>query len=416
MLYILRSLIRKLPGLVIKAVPLPDPETVSGYGSRDRTGELCRENGFERVLLVTDKTVFSLGLHEKITASLSEHGIAYSVFSDISSEPNLTIIDGGRAALTDFNADAIIALGGGAVMDSCKMIAAGGRLTKRKSKSLLRKFLFVRHKTLPIIAVPTTAGTGAEITVGAVVTNEKESKNSTVVVGLDVRRVILDSELTVKAPKGVTCACGIDALSHGLEGVAAPVKVSDDDMKKSMECVNLVLENLPVLIGEPENIRARQNMCLAAHYGGNAINKQLAGYVHAFAHSIGAKYHIPHGNAIALSLLPVMKLQKGQCQKRLAALSRYCALADDSASDADACDKLLDAIGALIDLCGFEHRKDLIAKADYASLARAIAWDSINYTPPIVMSNRQIYTVLDDINQKCGPAGRIEQEIHNIAE
>ena len=400
MLYILRSMIRRLPGIVIKAVPLPQPETVSGYGSRNRAGELCRKNGFEHVLLVTDKTILSLGLQDKLMSSLAEAGVACSVFSDIASEPNLTIVDGGRNALAECRADAIIAFGGGAVMDSCKMIAAGGRLEKRKSKALLRKFLFVRKKTIPIIAVPTTAGTGAEITVGAVVTTARERKEATVVVGLDVPAVILDSELTVKAPKGITCACGIDALSHGLEGAAASVSVSAEDRQKSMECVKLVLENLPILLREPENTQARQNMCLAAHYGGNAINKQLAGYVHAFAHAIGAKYHVPHGNAIAMSLIPVMKLQKEKGLKRLAELSRYCGLAEPSTDDAVACEKLLDAIEALIGLCGFEDRKGLIAKEDYRHLARAIEWDSFNYAPPIAMTNRQIYTVLDEINRK----------------
>ena len=397
MLYILRLLIRKLPGVVIKAVPLPVPETLSGHGARGKTGELCRKNAFERVLLVTDRTIFSLGLHEKITASLADAGVSCSIFSDISSEPNLTIIDTGRRALTDCQADAIIALGGGAVMDSCKIIAAGGRLRKRKSKSLLKKFLFVRNKTLPLITVPTTAGTGAEITVGAVVTNDKGSKGSTVIVGLDVRAVILDSELTLKAPSGITCACGIDALSHGLEGVAASVRVSDGDMQKSMECVKLTLLNLPVLIREPENIEARQNMCLAAHYGGNAINKQLAGYVHAFAHSIGAKYHIPHGSAIALSLIPVIDCQKDKCLEKLAELSRYCGLCTPSNSDTEACDKLLDELRGLIDLCGFEKKN--IPKEDYPSIARSVAWDSINYSAPVVLNNRQIYSILDEINQ-----------------
>ncbi len=400
MLYILRTLIRRLPGVVIKAVPLPEPKTEEGFGTRVKVGEICRNNGFKRVLLVTDKTIFSLGLHEKIIESLKECGVDYSVFADISSEPNLTIIDGGISKATDCNADAVVALGGGAVMDSCKMIAAGVRLKKQKSKSLLRKFLLVPKKTLPIIAIPTTSGTGAEITVGAVVTNQKGSKTATVVVGLDVRGVILDSELTVKAPSKITCACGIDALSHGLEGVVASVRVPAEDMKKSMECVKLVLQNLPIIINEPQNVEARQNMCLAAHYGGNAINKQLAGYVHAFAHSIGAKYHIPHGNAIALALLPVMSMQKSKCQKRLAELSRYCGLADESASDAECCDKLLVSIGELIDLCGFADTKGIIKQSDYKSLARAIAWDSINYSPPVVMSNRQIYSVLDEINRK----------------
>ena len=397
MLYILRTLIRKLPGIVIRSVPLPDPETLSGHGARDRTGEFCRKYGFTRILLVTDKTIFSLGLHEKITASLKEHGVAYSVFSDISSEPDLTIIDSGRQAFEECRADAIIALGGGAVLDSCKMIAAGGRLKRRRSASLLRKFLFVPGKTFPIIAVPSTAGTGAEITVGAVVTDRKGNKAASVVVGLDVRGVILDSELTVKAPKAITCACGIDALSHGLEGVVASVKVSDDNMQKSMECVRLVLENLPVLIREPGDIEARQNMCLAANYGGNAINRQLAGYVHAFAHTIGARYHIPHGNAIALSLLPVMAAQKKKCLPQLAALSRYCGFSALPEDDTAAAEKLLGEIQKLLMLCSLGQTLPVIPKKDYGSLAKAIAVDSINYSPPVVFSKKNIYNILEKL-------------------
>lgn len=398
MLYVFRTVIRRLPGVVIKAVPLPKPEVISGFGIRNEIGKLCKNNGLKKVLLVTDKTVFSLGLQVKIENSLKENGIDYVVFSDISSEPNLTIIDGGRKKLIESNASAIIALGGGAVMDSVKMIAVGGRLKKRKSKSLSHKFLLVRRKSLPIIAVPTTAGTGAEITVGAVVTNDKGSKCSTVIVGLDVRAVILDSELTLKAPKSITCACGIDALSHGLEGVVASVNVSKEDLQKSMECVKLAMENLPLLINDSTNVIARQNMCLCAHYGGNAINKQLAGYVHAVAHSIGAKYHIPHGNAIALSLIPVMDCQREKCLGKLAQLSRYCGFSASKDSDNEACDKFLGELRKLIGLCGFE-KKQTIPKEDYKSIARAVALDSINYSAPMVLSNKQIYAILDEINQ-----------------
>ncbi len=397
MLYLLRKGIRRIPGVVIKAIPLPQPEVVIESGARAQIGRLCRKYGFERVLLVTDKTIFSLGFHEKILVSLKESGIFCSVFSDICSEPNLAILDAGRKALSDSGADAIIALGGGAVMDACKMIAAGGKKKNRKSEALLHKFLFAHGKTLPLIAVPTTAGTGAEITVGAVVTNKKGQKGSTVIIGLDVRCVILDSEPMLNMPGRITCACGIDALSHGLEGAIAFVRSSEEDKRKSMECVKLVLENLPVLMKDPKNATARQNMCIAAHYGGNAINKQLAGYVHAFAHAIGAKYAIPHGDAIALSLLPVMETQKKQCSGALSALSRYCGFADDRDSDMEACDRLLCEIRRLIDLCAFDS-KVTIPKEDYKSLAGAVAFDSINYSPPIVMNDKQIFSVLDRIN------------------
>ncbi len=398
MLTLLRTVIRKLPGIVIKAVPLPDPKITSGPGVRREAGAICRENGWERVLFVTDSTILSLGLHEKCLSSLTEAGIAVTVFSDISTEPNLTIVDGGRAALADCRADAIVAFGGGAVMDSCKMIAAGGRLGKRSSRSLLKKILFVRGKTLPILAVPTTAGTGAEITVGAVVTDRKGRKGSTVIVGLDVRAVILDGELTVKTPAAITNACGIDALSHGLEGVVASVRVPKEDMKKSMACVRLVLENLPLLKENPEDTEARQNMCLAAHYGGNAINKQLAGYVHAFAHAIGAKYHIPHGKAIAIALLPVLNVEKDKCETRLAELSRYCGFAGEDASDGDAADKMLIALSDLTAELGFDYEKPLIPKEDYKAIAKAVALDSINYSAPVVLTDKQIYAVLDEIN------------------
>ena len=399
MLYLLRKGIRQIPGVVIKTVPLPQPEVVTKSGARAQIGRLCRKNGFERVLLVTDKTIFSLGLHEKILVSLKESGIFCSVFSDICSEPDLAVLDNGRKALIDSGADAIIALGGGAVMDACKMIAAGGKKKSRKSEALLRKFLFVRGKTLPLIAVPTTAGTGAEITVGAVVTDKRGRKGSTVIVGLDVRCVILDNELTLNAPRGITCGCGIDALSHGLEGVVASVRSTEEDKRKSMECVKLVLENLPALMNDPKNGTARQNMCIAAHYGGNAINKQLAGYVHAFAHTIGAKYHIPHGEAIALALLPVMETQKKQCMESLSALSRYCGLAEKRDSDLEACESLLCEIRRLIDLCAFDSWVT-IPKEDFRSLARAVAMDSINYSPPVVMNDKQIFSVLDRINKE----------------
>ncbi len=399
MFYILRKVIRKLPDVVIKAVPLPTPETVSGFETRNSVGTLCKKYGFSSVLVVTDKTIYSLGLHEKLVNSLKENGISYSVFSDISSEPNFTIIDNGRKALFNCKAECVIALGGGAVMDSCKLISAGGRNQNKKTKAFIRKLLILRKKTLPIIAVPTTSGTGAEITVASVVTNKKGRKTPTVIVGLDVKAVILDGELTQNAPKNITCACGIDALSHGLEGVVASVKSSKEDLEKSMLCVKLVLDNLPKLIDNPKDIDARQNMCLAANLGGNAINKQLAGYVHAFAHSIGAKYHIPHGNAIALSILPVMDFQKKKCNEKLSRLAKYLGLFMDGDTDDTASKKVLDKIKNLIDLCGFPSSTNLIKKEDYKYIARAVSLDSVNYSAPVVLTNKQIYSILDKIGK-----------------
>ena len=395
--YIFRRCIRRLPGAVIHAVPIPEPEVTEGFGSREQIGSICKALGAKSVLLVTDKTLFSLGFHEKIVGSLKAEGVPCAVFSDISTEPTSDIIRAGRQAAVDCKADCIAALGGGSVMDSSKIIAAGAKKPNKSVSSYLHKFDFIKGKTLPLITVPSTAGTGAEYTVGAVVKNSKGVKNSTVVVGLDVRHVVLDSELTVGAPQSVTVWCGIDALSHGLEGVLSDVKYNEDDMKKSSECVRLVMGNLPVLLNDPGNIDARQKMALAAFYGGNAINKQLAGYIHACAHSIGGLYHIPHGKAIAFCTMPVLDMLRDVCREKLAALSVYCGTAKDSDRADIAVKKFFSALKKLLDDCGLEKGCAALKKEDYPKLLKMINADSINYSPPKTFKNSEVIGILDHI-------------------
>ncbi len=395
--YRFRKQIHRLPGKVIHRVPLPDPQVVEGHQSREKIGEICQECGYKQVLLVTDQTLQKLGYEQKIVQSLEEVGVGCTLFADINSEPNIELIDAGRKIAMECQAECVIALGGGSVMDTCKMIAAGVKMPHLSTKTLLRKFLVVPGKTLPMITVPSTAGTGAEVTVGAVVTNARGTKGSTVIVGLDVTHVILDSELTIHAPQLVTAACGMDALSHVVEGTLSDVAVYVEDAYHSLEGVRLILQHLPVVMREPENIESRLAMCRAAMYGGNAINTQLAGYIHAFAHSIGAKYHIPHGQAITLMMLPVLKYQKAACLSKFAMMARYCRLVDDHVDDRHAADKFLQAISDLIVTCGLDKLESPVQPADYEELTRMIAADSINYSAPVTFSDEDIRKVLEQL-------------------
>ena len=393
--YRFRKQIHKLPGKVIHRVPLPEPQVVEGHGAREKIGEICRECGYKQVLLVTDRTLHELGYEQKIVRSLEEFGVGYTLFADINSEPNIALIDTGRKIATECQAECVIALGGGSVMDTSKMISAGAKMPHLSTKTLLRKFLVVPGKTLPMITVPSTAGTGAEVTVGAVVTNARGTKGSTVLVGLDVTHVILDSELTIHAPQLVTAACGMDALSHVVEGTLSDVAVYVEDAYHSLEGVRLILQHLPMVMREPENVESRLAMCRAAMYGGNAINTQLAGYIHAFAHSIGAKYHIPHGQAITLMMLPVLKYQKAACLSKYAMMARYCQLADDHTDDLHAADTFLQAVSDLIVTCGLDKLESPVKPEDYEELTHMIAADSINYSAPVTFSNEDIVRVLD---------------------
>lgn len=394
-LTLLKKMLRTLPGKIIRHVPMPEPNIINGMGSRSQVGRLCRGSDFGSVLLVTDKTISSLGFHDAIVQSLEKEGVKYAVFNEIDSEPTMQIIDAGRRAAVACEAQCIVALGGGSVMDASKMIAAGMALKRVPTKLLGLKFLFVPGQTLPMINIPTTAGTGAETTVGAIVTNPRRgSKKATVIVGLDVQHVVLDSELTLHAPAAVTAACGIDALSHGLEGLLADIRNEDDDIYKSRECVRLVMHNLPILLEHPDDVEARQAMCQAAYYGGNAINKQLAGYVHAFAHAIGAKFHIPHGQAIALSLIPVCSYQLFYCSAKLAALARYCGVAQDEQDEIQAAKRLLNEIEQLIKRCNIPPIRKTLSRHEVEKLALKVERDAINYSQPVTFNSKEIKHII----------------------
>ncbi len=400
--YRFRKQIHKLPGKVIHHVPLPKPQVVEGHQSRAQIGEICRQCGYKQVLLVTDRTLQQLGYEQAIMQSLQAAGVGCTLFADINSEPTIALVDAGRQAAMTCRAECVIALGGGSVLDTCKMIVAGVKLLHIHTKALLLKFLAVPGKTLPMISVPSTAGTGAEITVGAVVTNAHGVKGSTVLIGLNVTHVILDSELTIHAPRQVTAACGMDALSHVVEGAVSDVEMDEENMRLSQEGVRLIFQHLPIVMKEPENIESRLAMCRAAMYGGNAINTQLAGYVHAFAHSIGAKYHVPHGQAITLMMMPVLEYQKEVCRARYAMLARYCQLADESTGDADAADRFLQAVAQLIHECGMANLSAPIKEGDFEELTHMIAKDSINYSSPMTFSNEDIRKVLEKLKTENG--------------
>ena len=385
--YYFRKQIHRLPGKVIHTIPLPEPEVTEGPASRAQIGELCRKAGYKHVLLVTDRTLSGLGYAKAITDSLEAAHVGYSVYDDIHTEPNIAIIEAGRQLAIDNHAECIIALGGGSVMDSCKMIAAGVKMPHLPVKALLLKFLPVPGSTLPIIMVPSTAGTGAELTVGAVVTNDQGAKSSTVLIGLNVTHVIHDSELTIHAPQSVTAACGMDALSHCIEGAISDTDVDEEDMQMSLEGIKLILANLPVVLREPENNEARLAMCRAAMYGGNAINTQLAGYVHAFAHSIGAKYHMPHGQAISLTLMPVLEFQQEACRERYEQIAQYCGVPD-----------FLQAVRELMHTCSMDQLSSPVRTCDHEQLIPMIAADSINYSAPVTLSEEDIRTVLQTVS------------------
>lgn len=393
--HIIRNKINEFPGKVIKKVPLPNPILIKGFSYRKKVSQICKKNKYKKVLLICDSVITKLGYHQLIVDSLKKESIECYVFDEINSEPNIKTIKKGSTIGVKNNVDCIISLGGGSVLDSGKIMSCAIKLKTTSIKPLLIKFLFIKNKSIPIISIPTTAGTGAELTVGAVVTTGS-TKKSTVIVGLNIVGIILDQELIINIPKDTKIACGIDALSHGLEGCLSITSSSNDDINKSFECVKLVLNNLPKAIRSKDS-KVHSNLQLAAYYGGNAINKQLAGYIHAFAHALGGKYHIPHGQAIRMSMIPVLMYQKDACKDKLYELSKYCGLARKNSSCDEVINNLFNKLDKLCKLCTIDFDLKMIKKEDYNDLCRRIIVDSINYSSPIVLDKKDIMKILNEI-------------------
>lgn len=399
--FFLRKLIRLWPGRIIGHVPKPSPQVLEGCGKCGEVGRLCKSRGFKRVLLVTDSTLFGMGFHRQVVDALEREHVAYTIFNDISSEPTVGVVDRGRRAARQSGAQCVIALGGGSVMDACKMMAAGMKLKYLPSSMLLQKLLFVPGGTVPLIALPTTAGTGAEVSVGAIVKNEDDptsenvrertsgAKCATVIVGLRVEYVVLDPDLSMRAPLRVAAKSAIDAMSHGIEGFVADVNVKEERRHYCVDCVKLAFANLPRMLASPDNVDARQALCRAAYYGGNSISNHTAGYVHAFAHTIGAYYHIDHGTAIAMCLIPVLRYQKPYCEQKYAQLAAYCGIVPSSA------DAFLAALERLVAQCGLHVPE--ICDEDFDALSHLVIRDSINYSAPMVLHKKEVVVLLKEI-------------------
>ena len=395
---------RKLAALFMSvAMPLVgtrgrNTETLEGFHICGRAGEYSKQRGYQRILIITDQTVTKLGLVDETIAGLRQYGIAYRIFDGVTLEPSHETVLSARDAGVDFCADCVVAVGGGSVLDCAKIACIGIKNPKMSPRRLTGLQLGTHPGTIPLIAIPTTAGTGAEVTVGSMLTDEhKRAKHTADGPKVKAALCILDGMLTLHCPKELTACAGIDALSHGLEAYLGPVYQSRKHRRELMECVRLVLENLPSACLPQENPTARLALCRAANLGGYAINRCTAGYAHSFAHALGAVYHIPHGAAIAMVLPCILRYEKSVCMKKLADLAVYCGLAEGHEPEQTLAERLILAVEGLIGSC--EIARHPLLSPDYEDLTSRIFQDSLLMIPPKVMHKDECLALLKELTQ-----------------
>lgn len=320
-------------------IPWGMPETLEGPGSVKKLPELIKEKGYSKVLVVTDKVLMDLGLPKGMLEAMDEGGIEYVIYDGVQPNPTDRNVNEGLKLFKENGCQAMVAFGGGSPMDCCKGIGAMA-VKKGKTVEQLQGLFKVLHRIPTIFAVPTTAGTGSETTVAAVITNEKThhkaSMNDT---SLMPKYAVLDPELTVGLPPKVTSTTGMDALCHAVEAYTNNTYNSKLEKKLSEDAVKLIYDNLYKAYTDGSNIKARQNMQKAAFYAGRAFTRGCVGYVHAIGHTLGGLYGTPHGLAMSVILPHVMRQFGSAAHERLARLAEVCGMT--GANDAEKAEKFI---------------------------------------------------------------------------
>ena len=308
--------------------------------SNDELTEMLKSKNLSRPLLVTDKTIRGLGLTSNIEQKLKESNINAFVFDDVFPNPTISLIENGLNEYLKNNCDSIIALGGGSVIDCAKII--GARSVKQNQPVAKMKGLLKICKTLPtFIAIPTTAGTGSETTLAAVITDDKtHHKHPINDFSLIPHFALLDYNLILGLNPYITSTTGMDALTHSVEAYIGQ-STTPQTRRCAIESIKLIKENLSLSYRDGSNQQARQNMLKASYLAGVAFTKSYVGYIHAIAHSLGGKYGIPHGLANAV-ILPIMLRHYGKyVHKKLSKLAKLTGIANDLDSKEIASEKFI---------------------------------------------------------------------------
>ena len=286
-----------------------------GKGAREVLVDEIKTRGYNKVLVVTDKALFEVGVTGKVTALLDESGIAYEVFSEVKPNPTKRNVWDCVEACKKAQADLIVAVGGGSSIDTAKAISIIMTNPENEDIVSLEGLSNTKNKGLPIIALPTTAGTAAEVTINYVITDEDREVKMVCVDPHDIPIVaIVDTELMASMPKSLAAATGMDALTHAVEGYITKGHNTMSDMFH-MEAIKLIFKYLPAAVNEKDE-EAIDKMGLAQYIAGMGFSNVGLGIVHSMAHQLGAVYDTPHGIANAILLPTVMKYNGEVCYER----------------------------------------------------------------------------------------------------
>jgi len=352
--------------------------------------------GYKKILVIADPGLVKLGLIQPFIDKIKALGANPALYDGIEPDPSYAVVHDGIKAAKAHNTEAILAVGGGSSLDAAKVIAAS--ISNNCEPSKFVGYFKVRKPMLPFYAIPTTSGTGSEVTMAAVISNlEKKCKDAMADTKLIPHFVALDPTLQYGLPASITAATGIDALTHAVESYVSVIATAQTRVQSKM-ATKLIFKSLATACEEGGNEEALENMQMAATYAGMALSRASLGYVHAYAHQFGALYHIPHGHANAIALPYVFEFYLGgddACVERIAELADEVGIGakkDDSLTRAK---KFVDAIKKLNKRIGIPATLDAIQESDFDDIVqRALTEAQGTYPVPRYMNRKDCEAVL----------------------
>jgi len=390
------STVMRAAGVVTRLLPIPQPAMMVGPGSSARLGQAINDFGHTKVLIVTDPLVAKLGLMAPLLQALKAGGTDYLVFDQITPDAPIALIEKGVAVFKKNACDAIVAFGGGSAIDAAKAI--GLAAANHKHPAQLVGYFKGRRAPAPIYAVPTTAGTGSEVTVAAVI-SDPDTHRKLVIADTRIvpRMAALDPSLMVGLPPDITAATGMDALTHAVEAYIGHWGTAFTD-RMALSAVSMIFENLPVAHVNGQDLAAREKMALASNYAGQAFTRANVGYVHAIAHQLGGLYHTPHGLANAIMLPAVLRFLSPAIQPKLAVLALRAKVGKKTDTEAVLAQKFLDAVDAMNTRLGIPGTLAALREADIPALARAACREAdANYPVPLYMTQAECEGVIRQV-------------------
>ncbi|MGK0500717.1 MAG: alcohol dehydrogenase [Oceanicoccus sp.] len=384
-----------IPMKSLMSKPQPKPMMFLGPGSAIQLCQVIGEFGLKKILLVTDKALYDLGVINPTIEALQKAGVETVVYDGVVPDPTQYVVNEGINCFIREQCDSVLAFGGGSSIDAAKVIALGAANGYNAAECIGMKKC--KLPASPFFAIPSTAGTGSEATFIAVISNdETHEKGAVIDPSLIPKAAALDPEIMRGLPPHITAATGMDALTHAIESYIGKWQ-TDETNYYGLAASRLVFNNLAEVYRNGDNLEAREAMAMASYYGGLAITNALVGYVHAISHNLGAKYGIPHGQANAMVLPHVLELLQATAAEKLADIAVYCDMGTRSESTPTLVRKLIDRVWALNEEIGIPRTTDVIRTEDIDALVEAALKEGGAYPSPRFLSKKECRAVIEAI-------------------